>query len=92
MLDLRTDQEPDDKHNIDFTGAEWGQHIRVLSTNGDLKHDLPIVLFSTDGKLRDTYFSDLTSNNIFDRFLSKDKTPANATKKLISLANGYKGN
>jgi len=32
----------------------------------------------------------LTSNNIFDRFLSKDKTPENATKKMISLGNGYR--
>lgn len=91
LLDLRTDQEPDDDDNTsDFTGAEWGQHIRVLSTNCDLDHDLPIVLFSTDSKLRDTYFSDLTSNNIFDRFLTKDKTPINATQKLTSLAKGYK--
>lgn len=91
LLDLRTDQEPDENHKIsDFTGAEWGQHIRVLSTNGDLEHDLPIVLFSTDSNLSDTYFSDLTSNNIFDRFLSKDKTPPKAIKKLISLGKGYK--
>ncbi|MDZ7818231.1 MAG: hypothetical protein U5K55_06280 [Aliarcobacter sp.] len=91
LLDLRTDQEYDKDGNIsDFTGAEWGQHLRVLSTNGELKNDLPIVLFSTDVKLQQTYFRDLTSNNIFDRFLSKDKTPSNAQKKLISLANGYK--
>lgn len=91
LLDLRTDQEPDDDNNIsDFTGAEWGQHLRVLSTNGELENDLPIVLFSTDAKLQQTYFRDLTSNNIFDRFLSKDKTPPNAQRKLISLANGYK--
>lgn len=91
LLDLRTDQEPDENKNVsDFTGAEWGQHIRVLSTNGELDNDIPIVLFSTDAKLQQTYFRDLTSNNIFDRFLSKDKTPLNAQKKLISLANGYK--
>ena len=91
LLDLRTDQEPDEHNNTsDFTGAEWGQHLRVLSTNSELKNDLPIVLFSTDAKLQKTYFRDLTSNNIFDRFLSKDKTPSNAQKKLISLANGYK--
>ncbi|OHE02632.1 MAG: hypothetical protein A2W82_06010 [Sulfurimonas sp. RIFCSPLOWO2_12_36_12] len=91
LLDLRTDQEPDEHNNIsDFTGAEWGQHLRVLSTNGELDNDVPIVLFSTDAKLQQTYFRDLTSNNIFDRFLSKDKTPLNAQRKLISLANGYK--
>lgn len=91
LLDLRTDQEYDDDGNIsDFTGAEWGQHLRVLSTNDELENDVPIVLFSTDAKLQQTYFRDLTSNNIFDRFLSKDKTPPDAQRKLISLANGYK--
>lgn len=91
LLDLRTDQERDENNNIsDFSGAEWGQHLRVLSTNGELENDVPIVLFSTDAKLQQTYFRDLTSNNIFDRFLSKDKTPPNALKKLISLAEGYK--
>ncbi|MDY0120731.1 MAG: hypothetical protein RBR54_02210 [Sulfurimonas sp.] len=91
LLDLRTDQEPDENNNIsDFTGAEWGQHLRVLSTNGELENDVPIILFSTDAKLQQTYFRDLTSNNIFDRFLSKDKPPQNAQRKLVSLANGYK--
>jgi len=91
LLDLRTDELPNDEtgETSEFTGAVWGQHIRDLVTLKELDRDLPIVLFSTDKKLRDTYFRDMTSNNIFDRFLTKDNTPPNATKKLISLAKGY---
>ena len=91
LLDLRTDELPNEETEkiSEFTGAVWGQHIRDLVTIGALEKDVPIVLFSTDKKLRETYFKDMTSNNIFDRFLTKDNTPNNAIKKLISLAKGY---
>lgn len=88
LLDLRTDEF---SKNSNFTGSVWGQHVRDLSTDRKLNvKDVPIVLFSTDDKLRDTYFKDLTSNNIFDRFLTKGNSPENAKVKLVSLANGYK--
>lgn len=87
LLDLRTDEFSETSN---FTGSVWGQHIRDLVTNKKVDIDLPIVLFSTDKKLRETYFKDMTSNNIFDRFLTKDNIPGNAIQKLISLANGYK--
>lgn len=87
LLDLRTDEF---SKNSNFTGSVWGQHVRDLSTDSKLNvKDVPIVLFSTDEKLRATYFKDLTSNNIFDRFLTKGNSPDNAKRKLISLANGY---
>jgi hypothetical protein len=87
LLDLRTDEFSETSN---FTGSVWGQHIRDLVTNKKVDIDIPIVLFSTDKKLRETYFKDMTSNNIFDRFLTKDNIPDNAIEKLISLANGYK--
>ncbi len=87
LLDLRTDEF---SKNSNFTGSVWGQHVRDLATDPKLNvKDVPIVLFSTDEKLRATYFKDLTSNNIFDRFLTKGNSPYNAKIKLISLANGY---
>ncbi len=86
LLDLRTDEF---SVTSNFTGSVWGQHIRDLVTNKKVDIDIPIVLFSTDKKLRETYFKDMTSNNIFDRFLTKDNIPDNAIDKLISLANGY---
>lgn len=88
LLDLRTDEF---SKNSNFTGSVWGQHVRDLATDPKLNvKDVPIVLFSTDLKLKATYFKDLTSNNIFDRFLTKGNTDDNVKRKLISLANGYK--
>ena len=81
LLDLRTDEFSETSN---FTGSVWGQHIRDLVTNKIVDIDIPIVLFSTDTKLRETYFKDMTSNNIFDRFLTKDNIPDNAIDKLIS--------
>ena len=99
LMDLRTDIEPDKDGKLsDFTGSVWGQHVRDLVTIGDLNKDMPIVLFSHEAKLRDVYFKDMTSNNIFDRFLTKDifdktdnieEQKAKVIKKLISLAKGY---
>jgi len=87
LMDLRTDELSELSN---FTGSVWGQHIRDIVTSGQVDIDIPIVLFSTDDNLRKTYFKDMTSNNIFDRFLTKDKIPDNAIDKLISLAHGYK--
>jgi len=99
LMDLRTDKEKNSNGiKSDFTGSVWGQHIRDLVTIGDLKKDIPIVLFSHEAKLKDVYFKDMTSNNIFDRFLTKDifdktenidEQKAKVVKKLISLAKGY---
>jgi len=99
LMDLRTDMVEDKNGTFsDFTGAVWGQHIRDLVTIGDdLKKDIPIVLFSHEAKLREVYFKDMTSNNIFDRFLTKnildngddEKKINKVIKKLISLAKGY---
>lgn len=98
LMDLRTDIEPDKNGKLsDFTGAVWGQHVRDLVTIGDLKKDIPIVLFSHEAKLRDVYFKDMTSNNIFDRFLTKnildnknnEKIISKVIQKLVSLAKGY---
>ena len=98
LMDLRTDMVEDENGKTsDFTGAVWGQHIRDLVTIGKLKKDMPIILFSHEAKLKDVYFKDMTSNNIFDRFLTKnifdngdDEERINKIRgKLISLAKGY---
>jgi len=90
LLDLRLDEYKDDngKHS-EFTATEFAQHIRTLVTKQELGKDLPIVLFSTDEKLQQVYATDLSSHNLFDRYLTKVNTPDNASKKLYSLAKGY---
>jgi len=90
LLDLRLDEYKDDngKHS-EFTATEFAQHIRTLVTKQELGKDLPIILFSTDEKLQQVYATDLSSHNLFDRYLTKVNTPDNASKKLYSLAKGY---
>ena len=90
ILDLRLDNEPYDGKNFPFTATEFAQHIRTLTTKGELKTDIPIIIFSTEAKLKDIYFKDMTSNNLFDRFIMKTQISDLVSKKLYSLANGYK--
>lgn len=91
LLDLRLDQtaSEDTKMKVPFTATVYAQHIRTLVTNGDIKKDIPIVLFSTDEKLNKVYSIDLTSQDLFDRYIEKTRIPENAKSKLISLAKGY---
>ena len=94
LLDLRLDEykDKDGKHSK-FTATEFAQHIRTLVTkgkeDGGIDKDLPIVLFSTDDKLKQVYATDLSSHNLFDRYVTKFKTPEDASKKLFSLTKGY---
>ena len=90
ILDLRLDKEPFGKgKRFPFTATEFAQHIRTLVTKGDLKIDIPIIVFSTEFNLKEIYFKDMTSNNLFDRFIRKNPIPKNISEKLFSLANGY---
>ncbi len=94
LLDLRLDEykDSDGKHSA-YTATEFAQHIRTLVTkgreDGGINKDLPIILFSTDEKLKKVYATDLSSHNLFDRYLTKKNTPDDASKKLFSLAKGY---
>jgi hypothetical protein len=93
LLDLRLDEtasEDEEKIKVPFTATVYAQHIRTLVTDGKISKDIPIVLFSTDDKLKKVYFVDLTSQDLFDRYIEKTKIPSNAISKLSSLANGYK--
>lgn len=90
LLDLRLDEFTDNEGNgSDFTATELAQHVRTLATKNELKKDIPIVLFSTDDKVRQVYATDLSSHNLFDRYIEKHQAPANASEKLWALAKGY---
>ncbi len=89
ILDLRLDQESYGGKSFPFTATEFAQHIRTLVTKNELKKDIPIIVFSTESNLKDIYFKDMTSNNLFDRFITKKPIPNSASQKLFSLANGY---
>lgn len=93
LLDLRLDEtasEDTKKIKVPFTATVYAQHLRTLVTNGNIDKDIPIVLFSTDDKLKKVYSVDLTSQDLFDRYIEKTRIPKNAILKLLSLATGYK--
>lgn len=89
LLDLRLDEMAKDGKKSPFTATEYAQHIRTMVTNGAISKDLPIVLFSTDEKLQKVYSVDLTSQDLFDRYIEKTNIPNDASKKLFALAKGY---
>jgi CheY-like chemotaxis protein len=90
LLDLRLDEmSQEGKKRTPFTATVYAQHIRSMVTNGILTKDVPIVLFSTDDKLQKVYSVDLTSQDLFDRYIEKTKIPSNAKLKLFSLSHGY---
>lgn len=92
LLDLRLDEtasEDEKKLKVPFTATVYAQHIRTLVTNGTISKDIPIVLFSTDDKLKKVYSVDLTSQDLFDRYIEKTRIPENANLKLFSLSHGY---
>jgi hypothetical protein len=90
LLDLRLDEVPNENSEFsNFTATEFAQHIRTLVTKGEVKKDLPIILFSTDEKLQQVYSTDLSSHNLFDSYIKKVNTHENASKELYSLSKGY---
>ncbi len=97
ILDLRLDllyQDDDttqDKAN--YRAATLAQEIRTRATEGDIP-PFPIVLWSTNAKLRKSYDADDTSHNLFDlKSVKADiEEPAQArrvAKQLLSLVTGY---
>lgn len=88
ILDLRLDQKSDAEYRA-FTLA---QEIRTRATEGSMK-DIPIVVCSTDKKLKKSYNKDSSGQNLFDRkYLKTDDLVENSekvAKELLSLAEGY---
>lgn len=92
LLDLRLDEKtnPENGEKANYTAPVVAQYLRTLATDGKIT-DLPIVLCSTDDRLKKLYTHDLTSHNLFDmRFLKSetDKFPTIA-QELLALSNGY---
>ncbi|WP_412561412.1 hypothetical protein [Winogradskyella sp. MIT101101] len=88
IFDLRLDQKSDAEYRA-FTLA---QEIRTRATEGSMK-DIPIVVCSTDRKLKESYNKDSSGQDLFDRkYLKTDDLVENSevvAKELFSLAKGY---
>jgi hypothetical protein len=89
IIDLRLDGTGEDR--TEFNATAITSELRSISARGDI-HSFPIVLCSTEDKIKQTYDSDRTSHDLFDYKLSKSNPEPDWIKistKLKSLADGY---
>lgn len=89
IIDLRLDGSGEDR--TEFNAAAITSELRSISARKDIK-SFPVVLCSTEEKIRQTYDSDRTSHDLFDYKISKSNPKPNWVKistKLKSLAEGY---
>jgi hypothetical protein len=96
ILDWRLDQAAgtqDDgkKTKARYRAAALAQELRTRAAEGG--RDFPIILWSTDDKLKQSYSKDDTSHDLFDLKCIKGEIIPRAKEisaQLISLAEGYK--
>lgn len=89
IIDLRLDGTGEDR--TEFNATAITSELRSISARGDIR-SFPIVLCSTEEKIKQTYDSDRTSHDLFDYKLSKSNPEPDWIKistKLKSLADGY---
>jgi len=89
IIDLRLDGTGEER--TEFNATAITSELRSISARGDIR-SFPIVLCSTEEKIKQTYDSDRTSHDLFDYKLSKSNSEPNWLKistKLKSLADGY---
>jgi hypothetical protein len=91
-LDYRLDEDLGDlDDNEAYKAGAMAQQLRDLAIDAP-EGDFPIVLVSSEDKIRDQYEPDKTSHDLFDALYVKsevndDKDPVR--RELISLCNGY---
>ena len=100
ILDWCLDSVPQEDGRISFRAGALAQEIRTRGSERTEKHreglkELPIVLWSTRGKLDRSFYGDNTSNDLFDYVHDKETDLASDTARrvpteLIALADGYK--
>lgn len=89
IVDLRLDGNGEDR--TDFNATSLTQELRSIAARNEVA-TFPIVLCSTEEKIRSTYNSDKTSHDLFDYKISKSNANLNWHKlssKLHALAKGY---
>ena len=89
LLDLRLDGTGEDR--TEFNATSLSQELRSIAARNE-SLTFPIVLCSTEDKIKQTYDSDKTSHDLFDYKISKSNPSPNWLKlslKLLSLAEGY---
>lgn len=94
ILDLRLDDNRLSNIKVNIRGTSIAQEIRTRATEGSIR-DLPIILFSADSKLVQSYNKDSTSHDLFDYKISKEDSTKttffeNTRSLLVAYAQAYK--
>lgn len=89
ILDLKLDGEG--RNRLNFKAPTLAQDIRTYVSSETTKNAFPIVLCSTDSKMKATYDKDKQSHGLFDyKFLKgSDIDWKRFSIKLFSLSKGY---
>lgn len=93
VLDFRLDEVFEDAEDPaeGYKGSAMAQQIRDLAIS-EPDHDFPIVLVSSEEKIREQFVPDRTSHDLFDKVCPKEHVNnhrALVRKELISLCAGY---
>lgn len=88
ILDLRLDGNGD--HPTAFNATALAQELRSVSARGETPI-YPIILTSTDEKIKETYNNDKTSHDLFDyKIYKSSENWIKRSVKLNALAEGYR--
>jgi len=87
ILDLRLDGK---RLDIPYNAPALAQELRMMAVEGSIK-SCPIVLCSTEEKMKATYEVDKTSHDLFDYKFHKQASPPweKFARKMSALAHGY---
>jgi hypothetical protein len=88
IIDLRLDGGGE--NSVNYNATSITQELRSTTARGDIK-PFPIVLCSTEPKIRETYDADKSSHDLFDYKFEKSIKPDSQkfSQKLAALAEGY---
>lgn len=99
ILDLRLDQtanevEGGEKKKANYRATTLAQELRTRGTERDID-EVPVVMWSMEKKLKESYFPDETGHDLFDLASSKEdltseKGAREMARRLVALADGYK--
>lgn len=93
VLDFRLDLDLGDMEaNEAYKGSAMAQQLRDLAVS-EPHHDFPIVLVSSEQKIREQFVPDRTSHDLFDMVCPKEEVQDNRAvvrQRLIGLCFGYK--
>ncbi|MBS3668115.1 hypothetical protein [Vreelandella boliviensis] len=93
VLDFRLDLDLGEMDASEaYKGSAMAQQLRDQAIH-DPSHDFPIVLVSSEEKIRDQFEPDRTSHDLFDKVYAKEEVTSHREdirKQMISLCEGYR--